>query len=255
MEDQQVLKDDVMPALIDPAPEPNLPLMRAIKESNHPAVLSALRNNQDQNYLWKASDGDQYKEYLDKTGAIYALKILCRSNRWEFASSLATALTWDLGNAAMRYAMNTYAVQYPVLNYVDPIRQSHTASLLFGSHGQERSVVNMYRPAYRIARDILIKENTNLTVERVARWNRDPVTVQTYLNNMLLYLNPLTKKDGQNLSSELGQVLRERQGISEGDEGGFITREGNPVAMMGFGSNNNRRQLRRGVLVLNDNWN
>jgi len=235
-----------MPALEESVPNANPSLMRAITASNHAAVLSALRNNQDQNYLWKATDGDQYKEYVDQTAAIYALKILCKKNRWECASSFATAITWDLSNAAIRYAMNAYVQQYPALQYLDPIRQSHTAALLFGSQAQEIPIVNTYRPAKRIVRDLLIKENTDLTVERVAKWNGNPVTVETYLNNMLDSLNPVTRKDGQDLCSELGQVLRERQGISEGDEG-FMRRD-QEITMMGFGGNNNR--YRRGILVL-----
>lgn len=245
------MNNDDMPALIDPQPNPNPMLMRAIQESNHAAVLSALRNNQDQNYLWKASDGDQYTAYVDLTAAMYALKILRKNNRWECASNLATAITWDLGNAAIKYAMNTYAAQYPMLNYVEPIRQSHTAALLFGSHDQERSVVNIYKPAKRIARDLLIKENTNLTVARLAQWDGNPVTVETYLNNMLHSWNPVTRKDGQDLSIELGQVLRARASIDLDDEDGVgLGMREQEVTMMGFGGNNRRQ--RRGILVLND---
>jgi|GEM_PF-2387123 hypothetical protein len=254
MEDQQILNDATMPALNDPEPEANLALWRAVKESNHAAVLSALRNNQDQNYLWPASTEDQHGEYADLTLPIYSLKILCKKNRWQLASKIVTAITWDIGNAAMKYTMSSYAAQYPVLNYVDPIRQSHTATLLFGSEGHESSAVNIYNPAKRIARDLLIKENTNLTLERIAKWQGNPVTVQTYLGNMLQSWNPLTKKDGQDLSIELGDVLREREHISQGYDGGSMTRDANQVTMMGFGSNNNRRQLRRGVLVFNDGF-
>lgn len=237
-----------------PAPQPhaNVNLMRAIKESNHAAVLSALRNNQDQNYLWQAADGNQHQAYVDLTAAMYALKILRKNNRWECASNLATAVTWDLGNAAMKYAMNTYAAQYPALQYVDPIRQSHTAALLFDSQGQEQRVINSYKPAKRIARDLLIKENTNLTIARIAQWDGNPVTVETYLNTMLQSWNPVTRKDAQDLASELGQVLRDRQGISAGDEG-FIMRE-QEITMMGFGNNNNWHQ-RRGILVFNHELN
>jgi hypothetical protein len=253
----------LMPSLIlgmeeqhqNPAPpaEPraNGTLMRAITASNHAAVLSALRNNQDQNYLWKASDGYEHKAYADLTAAMYALKILRKNNRWECASNIATALTWDLGNAAMKYAMNTYAAQYPMLTYVDPIRQSHTVALLFDSQNQDhQQIVNTYKPAKRIARDLLVKINTNLAVERLVQLEGYPITVETYLNNMLHSWNPVTRKDGQDLASELGEVLRAREGIDPdiGGGDGFMMRE-QELTMMGFGLNNNRRQ-RRGILVL-----
>jgi hypothetical protein len=228
-------------------PKANLALMRAITESNHAAVLTALRKNQDQNYLWRQTDEAQHKEYVDLTAGMYALKILRKNNRWECASNVATALTWDLGNAVMKYALNNHAAQYPVLQYVDPIRQSHTAALLFGDQSQEIPVVNTYKPAKRIARDLLVKQNTDLTIERVARWNGNPVTVETCLNSMLHSWNPVTRKDGQDLSRELGQILRSREGI-DADDDGLATSGFQGLAMMGFGPNNNRQ--RRGILVL-----
>ncbi len=249
------MDNDAMPDLEESAPQANPTLMRAITTSNHAAVLSALRNNQDQNYLWSASDDDQHTMYVDLTAAMYALKILRKNNRWECASNFATAVTWDLGNLAIKYAMDAYAQQYPVLTYVEPIRRGHTAAFLFGSEGQPRTIVNSYKPAKRIARDLLIKENTNLTVARLTQWDGHPVTVETYLNNMLHSWNPVTRQDGQDLASELGQVLRAREGIDSdaGDGGGFMTREGQDLTMMGFGGNN-RRQGRRGILVFNGGY-
>lgn len=239
---------DNMPTLEEGAPQKNCALMHAISTSNHPAVLSALHNNQDQNYLWSASDDDTYNSYIDLTAVMYALKILRKNNRWECALNVTTALTKDLGNAVIRYAMNSYADQYPVLQYIDPIRQSHTAGLLFGSY-QEHPVVNLYKPAKRIARDLLIKENTDLKVTRTVKWHDHPVTVETYLNSMLYSWNPVTRKDGQDLASELGQILRAKQGLTEGGDG-FIRRE-QGIAVMGFGGNH--RMVRNpGIYIINN---
>jgi len=237
------------PALNLPEPKANHALMRAITESNHAAMLSALRNNQDQNYLWPQNTDDQYKEYVDLTAAMYGIKMLRHYNRRQLVWNVGTALAWDLGNVAMKYALGSYAAQYPILNHVEPIRQSHTARLLFGSGVQERPIVNTYNPAKRIARDLLIKENTNLTLECVKRWEGNPVTVETHLNSMLHSWNPVTRKDGQDLSTELGQVLRTRQGINQNDEG-FMMPEGHGLSMMGFTGTQHR--ARRIILFDND---
>lgn len=232
-------------------PKANPALMRAITESNHAAFLSAMRNNQDQNYLWKASDGNQHKAYVDLTAAMYALKILRTKNRWECALNVTTAVTWDLGNMLMKYAINSYAVQYPALHYVDPISQSHTSTLLLGYQPQEIPVVHLYKPAKCIARDLLIHKDTNLTLERAAKNNGKPVTVETYLNSMLASWNPVTRKDGRDLSYELGQVLREREGIDQNDEE-FRVREGHGISVMGF-QNSTNRFARRGILLFSHN--
>lgn len=242
--------DDVQ-ASVDSDPQRNLPLMRAITASNHPAVLNALRNNQDQNYLWNLSDGEQHKAYVDLTAAMYALKILRKNNRWECASNVAVALAKDLGNLAMRY----YAAQYPILNYVDPIRQSHTAALLLNSQVPDHQlVVNSYKPAKRIARDLLIKGNTNLMIARLTQWDGQPVTVETYLNSMCHSWNPVTRKDGQDLASELGQILRTRESIDQdfGDGAGFAMHE-QDVTAVALGLNNRRNRLR--YILLDDDSN
>ena len=238
-----------------PAPKANPALMRAIAQHDHPAVLSALHNNQDQNYLWRSSDGDQYQEYVDLTAAIYALKTLSKYNRWQLACDVASAISWDVSNAVMRYMLGTYAARYPILQYAEPIRQSHTAALLFGSSSQQ-PIVNTYNPAKRIARDILIKTNTDLGVQRATTWNGNPVTVETHLNNMRYSWNPLNRKDYQDLSSELGEFLRARAGIDQDNAGG-VGLQG--LSIMGVGGNNASaltfRNQRRGILVIDNELN
>jgi hypothetical protein len=238
-------------------------LMRAIKRSNYNEVLQALREKANQNYLWPTvgDDGDnddqcEEKEYADLNAGILALKRVKEENRTNFVWGLASAITRDISRNAVSHVLNIYASQYPMLNYVAPLRESDTAGYLFGSEYDARPVVEPYRPEKRIAQVLLTKDDTDVTIERKAKWHNNPVTVMTYLNAMLKSYNPLTRKDGRDLAEQLSRVQRRKAGLNrDEDMGGIMWSDGVSADILDFGNvvaNPPRSQGSRGRVIILD---
>jgi hypothetical protein len=225
-------------------------LMKAIERSNYNEVLEALHKKANQNYLWPMDD-DECKRYADLTAGIFALKRVKEENRTNYVWGLASAVTRDISRNAMSYVLSNYATQYPMLTYVAPLSESSTAGYLFGSQFNAQPVVELYRPEKRIAQVVLTKDDTNLTIERKAKWQGNPVTVMTYLNKMLKSYNPLTRKDGEDLSKQLSRVQCRRAGVNLNEgEGGIVLGDGVSAQILGFSNAGNGVRSRSGGRVI-----
>lgn len=185
-----------------------------IERSNCTEVLQGLKDGANQNYLWTHDDAT-YKQYVDFTAIMFAMKQVRKKNRCNYASILASAAVWDVGKHFAKSVLAEFLPQYPFLKYAEPVWNSRTASVFLESQQRSRVVVEPYRPEKDLLYALLLKDDTDLKVARKTMWEGKPVTAMTYLNGMTRSWNPLTRDDGGEIMSRLSQAQRKKAGLPE----------------------------------------
>lgn len=186
-------------------------LWGGIERGNYNEVLQALDEGANQNYVWTYDDAN-YQQYVDLTAVMFAIKQLRKANRHKYVSTLASAAVWDVGEYLAKNMLKALLPQYPMLSYAEPVWNSRTADMLLGTQRSQRgsqAIVQEFRPEKELLHELLVKENTRLTVRRHTK----PETALTYLNSMQHSWNPLTREDGRNLSYQVSLKQLRRLGM------------------------------------------